>query len=126
MLFVVLLCHNPQTQQLRTVIAPRITSGIGFLSRKRSEAARIVQDLVAVTHTKSGSALFDAYVALNYLDNTLRGGAPIMLGSKSDALKTYYAFSRIHGDMERDYNYFILEPQYFSFGPGMYDAVMWL
>lgn len=32
--------------------------------------------------------------------------------------KIFHAFSRIHGDLERDYNNFQLDPTYFSQGPG--------
>lgn len=32
--------------------------------------------------------------------------------------KIFHTFSRIHGDLERDYNNFQFEPTYFSQGPG--------
>jgi hypothetical protein len=47
-----------------------------------------------------------------YLDNSLRGGIPIILGEIDDTsrsgiadsderIKVYHLFSRIHGDLER-------------------------
>ena len=38
-------------------------------------------------------------------------------------LKVYHAFSRIHGDLERDYNNFVIEPSYWSQGPGNFRDV---
>ena len=69
-----------------------------------------------------------------YLDNSLRGGIPVLLGDIDDAshrlsvdedsrIKVYHLFSRIHGDLERDYNDFVIEPTYFSQGPGNFRDV---
>ena len=60
-----------------------------------------------------------------FLDNSLRGGVPIILGDADDndametvdenkKLKVYHTFSRVHGDLERDYNHIILPPTFFS------------
>lgn len=58
-----------------------------------------------------------------FLDNALRGGIPLMLGDDDDGmynadedpnLKVFHVFSRIHGDLERDYNEFVLSPTFFS------------
>jgi hypothetical protein len=60
-----------------------------------------------------------------YLDNSLRGGVPIVLGEVDDdahmrnadedpRLKVYHVFSRIHGDLERDYNEFVIKSTFFS------------
>lgn len=66
-----------------------------------------------------------------YLDNILRGGLPVLLGDIDPSLdadedrriKVYHLFSRIHGDLERDYNDFVIEPTYFSQGPGNFRDV---
>ena len=70
-----------------------------------------------------------------FLDNALRGGVPLILGDVSPprplrpdldedpALKVYHTFSRIHGDLERDYNAFSIDPTYYSQGPGNYRDV---
>ncbi|MEK7578638.1 MAG: cellobiose phosphorylase, partial [Patescibacteria group bacterium] len=65
---------------------------------------------------------FDLYCAQNFLDNVLRGGYPLSLGG---ALKRaqIQVYSRKHGDLERDYNKFLLEPSYFSQGNGNYRDV---
>jgi hypothetical protein len=49
----------------------------------------------------------------------LRGGLPVPLGD-SRAPKIYHTFSRIHGDIERDYNFFQIDTTYFSQGRGSY------
>ena len=44
---------------------------------------------------------------------------PMQIGSGgAPGAKIYHAFSRIHGDLERDYNNFVIEPSYWSQGPG--------
>ena len=37
--------------------------------------------------------------------------------------KIYHTFSRIHGDLERDYNYFQIDSTYYSSGPGNFRDV---
>lgn len=66
-----------------------------------------------------------------FLDNSLRGGIPTILGNvhndktydEDPGIKVYHSFSRIHGDLERDYNAFQIEPTFFSQGPGNYRDV---
>lgn len=70
-----------------------------------------------------------------FLDNALRGGVPMILGDvdgdramrpdadEDPSLKVYHTFSRIHGDLERDYNAFSIDPTFFSQGPGNYRDV---
>ena len=72
--------------------------------------------------TKSGSILFDLYTKQAYLDNLLRGGFPEVLGDGTTP-KIYHTFSRIHGDLERDYNYFQIDSTYYSSGPGNFRDV---
>lgn len=38
--------------------------------------------------------------------------------------KAYHVFARVHGDLERDYNNFIVEPTFFSNGPGNFRDVI--
>jgi len=72
--------------------------------------------------TMSSSLGFDAYCRQNYLDNIMRGGYPLSLRTdhKNQIL---YVYSRIHGDLERDYNNFQILPTYFSQGNGNYRDV---
>jgi hypothetical protein len=106
------------------VIARRILDE-GFVQYKLSRARELIQQITAVVETSTASSMFDGHVKQMYLDNSLRGGIPILLGEVDDhakmstadedeRLKVYHLFSRIHGDLERDYNDFEIEPTYFS------------
>jgi hypothetical protein len=55
----------------------------------------------------------------DYLDNCLRGGVPVVLGDPEHP-KILHTFNRVHGDIERDYNWFNLEPTFFSQGIYIY------
>ncbi|MCM3694344.1 cellobiose phosphorylase [Neobacillus niacini] len=101
--------------------AAQITES-GYLERKYEEAQNLVTDITKDVQTKTASPLFDAYVNQSYLDNVLRGGYPIPLETEETPF-IYYVFSRKHGDLERDYNFFSLAPEFFSQGNGNYRDV---
>lgn len=116
------------------VIARRIAQ-TGFSEYKLSRARELIKQITASVETKTGDHLFNGHVQQMYLDNSLRGGIPIILGEVDDdaklrnadedeRLKVYHLFSRIHGDLERDYNDFVIDPTYFSQGPGNYRDVV--
>ena len=63
--------------------------------------------------------VFDDYIVESVLDNNLRGGFPTLIGGK----QPYYLYSRKHGDMERDYNFFSIPSTYYSSGPGNFRDV---
>lgn len=42
---------------------------------------------------------------------------------EDDRLKVFHVFSRIHGDLERDYNFFVIDDTYFSQGQGNFRDV---
>ena len=110
------------------VIARRLLQS-GFSEYKVSRSREIIQQITAGVVTQTSSKLFNAHVGQMYLDNSLRGGVPSILGDVDDdarmrnadedyRLKVYHLFSRIHGDLERDYNNFVIMPTFFSEGPG--------
>ena len=53
------------------------------------------------------------------MDNVLRGGYPIPLTKD----KVFYVYSRKHGDLERDYNFFSMLPEFYSQGNGNFRDV---
>jgi len=110
--------HADNVDDFLTKISPKITSK-EFVSEKRVGAAAVVDQITAKVETVTSSPLFDAYVKQDFLDNTLRGGIPVVIGDN----KIYHAFSRIHGDLERDYNNFQIDTTYFSQGPGNFRDV---
>ena len=77
----------------------------------------------------AASNLFNSTLKQAYMDNSLHGGMPLVLGDLDDSmrqpnsdedsrLKVYHVYSRIHGNLERDYNDFVIDPTHFSQGPG--------
>jgi len=100
----------------------------GFVSSKFARARVMINEMTMGVDTNTTNPLFDSTVRQMFLDNSLRGGMPTILGNVDSELtydedpgvKVYHSFSRIHGDLERDYNAFSIEPAYFSQGPGNY------
>lgn len=87
-----------------------------YFIKKREAAYNLTEALGNVIDTETANPIFDAYCRQTYIDNVLRGGFPIKLGKD----KIFYIYSRKHGDLERDYNYFCMEPEYYSQGNGNY------
>jgi hypothetical protein len=94
----------------------------GYMERKYEDAQNLVTDITKDVQTRTASPLFDAYVNQSYLDNVLRGGYPVLLETEETPF-IYYVFSRKHGDLERDYNFFSLAPEFFSQGNGNFRDV---
>ena len=90
-----------------------------YFENKFAEAIALTEDLTKTVETKTANETFDNYCRYNYMDNVLRGGTPIKIGGKH----TFYVYSRKHGDLERDYNYFSMSPEFYSQGNGNYRDV---
>lgn len=86
--------------------------GKKYFENKRLLSVRLTEDLCKVIDTKTGNPVFDAYCKQTYLDNLLRGGYPVRIGKE----KIFYLYSRKHGDIERDYNFFQMSPEFYSQG----------
>jgi hypothetical protein len=93
-----------------------------YVRRKRQESTQLVDQLTNVVATDTGSPRFDAYTRQTFLDNVLRGGWPLLLGDEK-APAVYHIYSRKHGDLERDYNYFYLAAEPYSQGNANYRDV---
>ncbi|MBA7649897.1 hypothetical protein ES703_57696 [subsurface metagenome] len=83
------------------------------------QSRKIIDEVTTPAFTVSNVPVLDAYARQNYLDNVLRGGIPKLLPSKSGPT-LLHLYSRRHGDLERDYNYFELAPYPLSTGHGHY------
>ena len=92
----------------------------GYLQQKRLESNYLTERITSVINLESGFPEFDAYCHQTYLDNSLRGGVPLILPGTGQPRFVYHLFSRKHGDLERDYNYFQLAPEPYSQGNGNY------
>lgn len=90
-----------------------------YMEEKQKEARALARELTEDIATKTSSKTFDEYCRQTYLDNLLRGGYPILIKGR-DKEQVYYVYSRKHGDLERDYNYFVTEPEFYSSGNGNY------
>ncbi len=90
-----------------------------YMAKKLIEARELTEQLTNGIATKTGDGRFDAYCRQCYMDNALRGGHPVMLDSGNpEEPFVYHVYSRKHGDLERDYNFFSLAPSYYSQGNG--------
>jgi len=98
-------------KSILTKFADKCT-GKQYFEEKYLEAVELTDDLCKGIYTKTASSIFDAYCNQTYLDNILRGGYPVILGKD----KIFYLYSRKHGDVERDYNFFSMLPEYYSQG----------
>lgn len=113
-----------RSREILNASVPKITAP-GYLLRKKEENKKIILELQSDIETQSNSREFDLYAKQTYLDNIIRGGYPVIFpGSPAPtagAPKTvFYLYSRKHGDLERDYNKFQIQPAYFSQGNGNY------
>ncbi len=94
----------------------------GFIEQKAKLNGQIIDQITDNCFTQSASPAFDQYCRQTFLDNILRGGLPISLTTAQGQV-TFNVYSRKHGDLERDYNFFMLSPTYFSQGNGNYRDV---
>jgi hypothetical protein len=107
----------------------------GLLERKASENRGAVEAITGACLTVSADPRLDAYLRQSFLDNALRGGIPTVFRHSRDATsnrrggqslrlrhgdraRALYLYSRKHGDLERDYNHFVVEPTLLSQGNG--------
>jgi hypothetical protein len=94
-----------------------------YFDTKLQENKTTIDDITKVVKTKTSEPMFDAYLEQCQLDNVLRGGFPKIWQTKQGPV-AYHLFSRKHGDLERDYNFFSLEPAYLSQGNGAFRDVL--
>eukprot|EP00567_Pseudictyota_dubia_P009268 CAMPEP_0197438536 /NCGR_PEP_ID=MMETSP1175-20131217/5506_1 /TAXON_ID=1003142 /ORGANISM="Triceratium dubium, Strain CCMP147" /LENGTH=1314 /DNA_ID=CAMNT_0042968287 /DNA_START=186 /DNA_END=4130 /DNA_ORIENTATION=+ len=115
------------------VIARKVVAS-GFVQYKLSRSREVIQQITAGVETNTINDLFNLHAQQMYMDNSLRGGVPVILGDTDDdsmmnnadedeRLKVFSVFSRVHGDLERDYNDFLIEPTFYSEGPGNFRDV---
>lgn len=90
-----------------------------FIAEKKLENKELIEKIKNNALCVSSSRTFNNYVQSTYLDNILRGGYPY----SNSGNKSYYIFSRKHGDLERDYNKFNISASYFSEGEANYRDV---
>lgn len=85
----------------------------GYVERKAEENRCLIEGTKRHAYTSSSSRAFDLYCGQTFLDNYLRGGYPIRVGNGKH---TFYVYSRKHGDLEREYNFFQVDSTNYSQG----------
>ncbi len=92
---------------------------VAYFEAKKARAHELTDEVGGMMETKTANPVFDEYCQYTFLDNVLRGGLPIQLGDN----KVFYVYSRKHGDLERDYNYYAMLPEFYSQGNGNFRDV---
>ncbi len=92
----------------------------GYFEAKRENNRRLIDDISQKAFTATARPLFDAHARQCYLDNGLRGGFPSQVPGGAQL----YLFGRKHGDLERDYNDFLLQDTPYSEGNGDFRDVL--
>ena len=113
-----LMGHMDSKEKLNSMVS-RLTDKQFFID-KREENKIIIQKLQDDVFTSSAEKKYDLYCKQTFLDNVMRGGYPVNFGNSSP---TFYVYSRKHGELERDYNRFHVDPTYFSQGNGNFRDV---
>ncbi|MDD5258883.1 MAG: cellobiose phosphorylase, partial [bacterium] len=90
---------------------------VDYFKNKRTENQQIIQNISDPIQTQSSRREFNLYCRQTYLDNVLRGGMPINLPVGEGTIP-FFVYARKHGDLERDYNNYLISPTYYSQGDG--------
>ena len=98
------------------------TTQAGFIEHKSKRNRALISEIKNMCFTNSASMAFNHYCGQTFVDNVLRGGLPVSLATSEGAV-AFNVYSRKHGDLERDYNFFSLAPTYLSQGNGNYRDV---
>jgi len=104
-------------ESLKSVVL-KVTQA-GYLAKKSQENKEIITKLQNNVFCASSLPELNLYIKQTYLDNVLRGGLPITIKTKEGPF-IFSVYSRKHGDLERDYNKFLISPTYYSQGNGNY------
>ncbi len=102
-------------------IARRVEKA-GYIEAKAAENRDLIDSIRHRAFTHTASPELNLYTQATFLDNVLRGGLPISLPTARGAA-TFNVYSRKHGDLERDYNNFVISPTPLSQGNGNYRDV---
>lgn len=100
----------------------RIASNAQYAPMRRGENTKLIADIGNQFALLAAPKELDAYSRQAFLDNTLRGGQPVVIQGPRGP-RIFHTFTRKHGDMERDYNAFEVAPTYWSQGNGNFRDV---
>jgi hypothetical protein len=83
------------------------------MEEKIKENKELIEQTKRHAFTSSSFKELDLYMGQSFMDNYLRGGYPIALGNGKHV---FYVYSRKHGDLEREYNFFQVDSTNYSQG----------
>ena len=107
-------------EQVNTIVTQTLKEG--FIEQKAIQNEGLINGVKNYAFTRSSSDELNLYAVHTFLDNILRGGLPVSLQT-SDGAVAFNVYSRKHGDLERDYNHFVVAPTFYSQGNGNYRDV---
>ncbi len=93
-----------------------------YVTGKAYRNQAIIEEIKGHCFTAGGHRAFDQYCGQTFLDNVLRGGLPVSVKTAEGPVPLN-VYSRKHGDLERDYNFFVLAPTFLSQGNGNFRDV---
>ncbi len=114
------LGYARSAEQVNNIVKQAVKDG--FIDQKAVRNEAIINEIKNYAFTRSSSDEFNLYTVHTFLDNILRGGLPVSLKT-SDGAVAFNVYSRKHGDLERDYNHFVVAPTFYSQGNGNYRDV---
>lgn len=101
----------PDWEQYRAFVSEKIRPG--YMEKKIAQNRDVIERTKRHVFTSSNSREFDLYMGQTFLDNYLRGGYPVKVGNGRHIM---YVYSRKHGDLEREYNFFQVDASNYSQG----------
>lgn len=106
-----LIGSAPSLERFRKFVKEKIKPG--YMEEKIEQNRKLIEATKRHVFTSSSSREFDLYMGQTFMDNYLRGGYPIRTGNGKH---TMYVYSRKHGDLEREYNFFQVDSTNYSQG----------
>ncbi len=104
-----------QTPDWQTACAFRERITGNYALQKRAENRALLNALSGQFDLVAGPPQLAPYTRQAFLDNTLRGGQPVVIEAAAGSC-VFHMYTRKHGDMERDYNFFDVAPSFYSQG----------
>ena len=111
----------PAWENART-FRERVAASQGYATGRRTANSQLIRGICERFALLAGPPALDPYTRQAFLDNTMRGGQPVVVAGESGT-RVFHTFTRKHGDMERDYNFFEVAPSYWSQGNGNFRDV---
>ncbi len=101
----------PSFNQYQEFIKSTITPD--YMEDKILKNKELIERTKRHAFTSSNFKNLDLYMGQSFMDNYLRGGYPISVGNGKHV---FYVYSRKHGDLEREYNFFQVDSTNYSQG----------